>query len=482
MFKRITAVGLCLLLSSSLVFAIGYDEILAAAVDRSYTMKNAELTHQNNLLQQQSDDLEDAPVWAVSVETTPFSSNDISKDGFKVTGLTTSVTLPNDGKTKISFSSPFSIGYGQGAFTINPTASVSHKFDFNYFDDDVLDDLTYSYNHLSTERAYLEAQYGFAKSVVQMLSQIVTLEKNIRNLEYQIGVTEKDLDNQLALKKTSETSITYLRAKLDLERNKSNLDTYMDQLESAKAQFETSTGLVWDGVENIPEPELLLQKVEQGNTSVMITGLDASIAAQKVEQQEKLMNPSALTLSGSAGFEYYNDEAQKVGNTGVLDRKTENRIIADIDATYSGKNWSVGATLGASTHPININITPSLTITGSWTSNNSSEKDRLALEQLRNEAIKANNSYLDSLTNYNINAMSLSNSIMSYQFEYKQMQDNEKYYQAALDFEKAMFEKGLNTQDDVDAAAFNLELAGYDRTLVLLKGMELEYELYIFSL
>lgn len=482
MMKKITAVGLCLLLLSPILSATGYDEILASAMERSYTMKNAELTHQNNLLQQQSNDLEDEPVWDVTVSATPFSSNDITKDGFRLTGLTTSVTLPNDGNTKISISSPLSVGYGQGAFTISPTASVSHKFDFNAFDDDMLDDLNSSYNHLSTEKSYMEARYSFAKSVVQMLSQIVGLEKNIRSLEYQVEKADKDLSDQIALRLTNENSITYQRACLDLERNRSTLATYRDQLESAKKQFETSTGLVWDGVDDIPEPELLLESFEQGNTGVMIAGLDASIASQKVEQQEKLMNPSALTLSGAAGFDYYNDAAQKTGVASMLDKNAENRIKADVGVTYSGRNWSVGATLGASTHPLNVNITPSLTITGSWTSDNSSEKDRLELERLRNEAIKANNSYLDSLTNYNINAMSLSNSIMSYQFEYRQMEDDIEYYQAALDFEKALFEKGLNTQQDVDDAAFNLELAGYDRTITLLKGMELEYELTIFSL
>lgn len=479
MMKKITTVGLCLLLLSPILSATGYDEILASAMERSYTMKNAELTHQNNLLQQQSNDLDDEPVWDVSVSAAPFSSNDITKDGLRITGLTTSVTLPNDGNTKISVSSPLSVGYGQGAFTISPTASVSHKFDFNAFDDDVLDDLNSSYNHLSTEKSYMESRYSFAKSVVQMLSQIVSLEKNIRSLEYQIGKTDKELSDQIALRLTNENSITYQRAYLDLERNRATLETYKDQLESAKAQFETSTGLVWDGVDGIPEPELLLESLEQGNTGVMIAGLDASIASQKVEQQEKLLNPSALTLSGAAGFDYYNDAAQRLGSSSL---NAENRIKADVGLTYSGRNWSVGATLGASTHPLDVDITPSLTISGSWTSDNSSEKDRLELERLRNEAIKANNSYLDSLTNYNINAMSLSNSIMSYQFEYRQMEDDIEYYQAALDFEKALFEKGLNTQQDVDDAAFNLELAGYDRTITLLKGMELEYELNIFSL
>ena len=192
--------------------ALSIDEILEAANAVSYTMKNAELSHTNSLLLLDEAELEDEAVWSLSAEITPFTSADFGSESLNIKTLNASVTLPDDGDTTIAFSSPADIGYSDGALYISPTLSASHTFDFNYFDDDLISDLSNASSALSTERIYLEAKYNFNKSVISMLTNLLTIEKSIAELEHSIANAERDLDNMITLRQADESkeAVQYL--------------------------------------------------------------------------------------------------------------------------------------------------------------------------------------------------------------------------------------------------------------------------------
>ena len=203
--------------------ALTIDEILTSARDVSYSVKNASLLHDNNLLLIRENELDDEPVWSVDLSVKPFSSSDFSNDKLDIETLSASVTLPDDDATTITLSSPIEIGYENGSFLIEPSITASHTFDFNYFDDDRITDLTNASSSLSTERLYLEALYSFDKSVITELTTLLTLEKNMKDLEHTISNAERDLNNMLTLKEATEDSITYTRALLDLDMNRRSL-------------------------------------------------------------------------------------------------------------------------------------------------------------------------------------------------------------------------------------------------------------------
>ena len=129
-----------------------------------------------------------------------------------------------------------------------------------------------------------------------------------------------------------------------------------------------------------------------------------------------------------------------------------------------------------------FDFTPSLSFYGSWTSNNEKEKDRLELERLRNTAIKEQNEYLDEMTSYKSESMSLQNRILSYEFDLENALDNEEYLYSVYESEKEYYENGLVRKRDVDDALFNAESAHYDSLITYIDGLILYFDILIFSL
>ena len=470
--KAVVFILIALFISTDLC-ALTIDEILKAAREVSYSVENAELLHSNNLLLLKENELDDEAIWSVELSATPFSSTDFSEEELEIGKLSASVTLADDGRTTIGVSSPMSIGY-RGKFFINPKVSASHTFDFNYFDDDMITDLSNASSSLSTERLYLEAIYSFDKSVLSLLENILTLEKEIKSLEHSISNSERDLDNMLSLRQADEESITYRRALLELDMNRRSLDTYKDQYEKAKNQFAISTGLVWDALEEFSVPSLEMKVFDEGNSEVRGLAIDSEVSSLKIEQKEKEIAPISLLLSGSIGGSYRNRESRNAYDE-------ENSMNGSLGAELSLSNWSIGTEFSLTAEK-GETVRPSLTLIGSWKNNTTSESDRLELERLRNDAVSAKNEYLDALTQYNIDGMTLQNRIMEYEFKLSTLSQNESYLKASLDAEMEYYEKGLVREDDVLDAQVEYELFEYDKMIACLEGLSLYYDILIYSL
>ncbi len=470
--KAVVFILIALFISTDLC-ALTIDEILKAAREVSYSVENAELLHSNNLLLLKENELDDEAIWSVELSATPFSSTDFSEEELEIGKLSASVTLADDGRTTIGVSSPMSIGY-RGKFFINPKVSASHTFDFNYFDDDMITDLSNASSSLSTERLYLEAIYSFDKSVLSLLENILTLEKEIKSLEHSISNSERDLDNMLSLRQADEESITYRRALLELDMNRRSLDTYKDQYEKAKNQFTISTGLVWDALEEFSVPSLEMKVFDEGNSEVRGLAIDSEVSSLKIEQKEKEIAPISLLLSGSIGGSYRNRESRNAYDE-------ENSMNGSLGAELSLSNWSIGTEFSLTAEK-GETVRPSLTLIGSWKNNTTSESDRLELERLRNDAVSAKNEYLDALTQYNIDGMTLQNRIMEYEFKLSTLSQNESYLKASLDAEMEYYEKGLVREDDVLDAQVEYELFEYDKMIACLEGLSLYYDILIYSL
>lgn len=482
--KRVILFGLVLLAVFFPLNALTINEILTAANNVSYAMRNAEITYQNNLLSLEENSLDDEAQWNVAVEMTPFKSSDFSSESLTISSLSASVTLPDDGNTTLSVSSPMTIGY-DGAFYINPYLSAGHTFDFNYFDEDRIRDLNNAISSLSTERVFLEAQYSFNKSVISQLSTLLSLEKEIKNLEHTIKNAERDLDNMLSLRQVDETSVNYQRSLLELDMNRRSLDTYKDQYAKAEDQFRISTGLEWSGLDAFEIPSLNLSVMENGNSEVMEYSLESDVANLLVEEKERSMDPLSLTLSAGAGVTYRNEKSRTSydDENNLLGRGMpyRNSASADVGAKLNLSNWSFGASFALSS-TTDWDFTPSLTISGAWSNNTTSDSDRLELERLRNSAISARNDYLDSLTDYNIEGMQLQNRIMEYNFTLANLSQREEYLLAVLNSEKDYFEHGLAREDDVEDAQFEYDMMEYEKMVTYLEGLTLYYDILIYSL
>ena len=277
-----------------------------------------------------------------------------------------------------------------------------------------------------------------------------------------------------ALRQGDEERSTYRRALLELDMNRRSLDTYKDQYEKAKNQFAISTGLVWDALEEFSVPSLEMKVFDEGNSEVRGLAIDSEVSSLKIEQKEKEIAPVSLLLSGSIGGSYRNRESRNAYDE-------ENSMNGSLGAELSLSNWSIGTEFSLTAEK-GETVRPSLTLTGSWKNNTTSESDRLELERLRNDAVSAKNEYLDALTQYNIDGMTLQNRIMEYEFKLSTLSQNESYLKASLDAEMEYYEKGLVREDDVLDAQVEYELFEYDKMIACLEGLSLYYDILIYSL
>ena len=469
---------LLLLILGSVLSAASYEDIMASALSSSLTVRSNELTYQNNLLSIQQSELEDEAVWSASVSATPYGSSEKLEEGIMVSTAEVSVQLPDDGETTFTLSSPLYVGYSDGSFSITPGLSASHTFNFNYYDEDVLDRLQTELSRVTTERSYLNALYSFKKTVISAVSSIVTLEEQLESLRYDQAVAVRDLENSLKLGKVTESSISYKQSKLTIDKNASSIASYEKQLENAKGVYLSTVGEEWSGLEEVPLPVFALELGFSGNSETESYRLEARIAEEEALQQDYVVNGKALSLEGSAGYSYCNDDYwTALGSGSGVDS-----LDLSLGLTYSSRKFSVGATAGVSFDTDDWSASPVVTVFGSWTTDSSKKSDRLELNKLRNEAVIASNDYLDARTEYVNELQELQASISEWEFDYEMLVANEEYLEAMLDYTRQSYELGIATKDELEDAEHELGLARYDRQLLLLEGLDLEYDLAIFAL
>lgn len=472
------------LLSVLIIFAVAlsvgaasFDSIISSAKENSPSYKNSVLTYQNGLLSLEKLDEEDETLVTVSGSVTPIDRND-SKDMF---GFSTSAeVLTPDRKTTISGKLGYSMDYDNTMKTVTPSLSARHTFDFSGFDSDNIEDLQYAVSKLSTELAYTTSELEFEKTVINTISTLKSALKELDKINKTISDLQKNLDNINKLGTISPDSAQYKNQLNSLEMAKNSKVALEKQYENAKANYKVFTGLEGDGVDALPTPELKLNVLQEGNTSVYIKSLQAEIAEEEYNMEYATQNPKALTISGGTSGSY-TDSTLKSGNYSL-----------DAGLSFQANNWSIGASHTSSWDFKNDKATynPSLTITGKWTNGSlgsaggsvGSTHDSYTLQSLQNSAVMKRNEYISALTNYTQQAQSLSVRIMQWDFSKSQADANISYLEDVLKNKQELFKKGLATADDVEKAEFDLSQAQYDYEIMILEGLSLERDLKIFGL
>lgn len=475
--RKIIILLLILILPFSL-FATDYSEIMAKAKESSRTLENAEITYQNSLLDNEKASRSEDVRYSVIAEATPINTSfdNMENGSMEVSNLSASIVIPssssvatNEGvsnATTITVSSPLSAGY-DGAFSISPSVSASHTFDLSSSEGKYKKTLQDSQNTLAIEQTYKNALLSFEKSIISQMKSILSAEKSIRTSENTLESAKKSMEDIKTLGTYSEGSVNWRKAELDVKKAENSLSALYEQYENAKEQFYTATGLIWSGLENIPEPNLELVSLESGNTDVRLSYIDSELARLEAEGSAA----STLSVSGSLGASYKNSKA-KAGD------KVQNTVTGSAGVSYSGGNWSIGADVTL-TATKDFSYTPQLTISGSWSSLSTSD---ITEKTEANNAIKASNNYIDSLTNYTIEGMSLAQKINAFNLDYALLKEDLEYQRQSYELTKESYDAGLASESELESAALALENAEADVEIKKLEGLELEYDILIYSL
>ena len=441
------------------VSAATIDEIIQEAKDNSPSYQKVLLTYENGLLSVAT--LEEEEGVGVSVEATvrPLVNYGTEEEGISV-GPSVTVTLPDDGNTTFTGGLLVDTKYKDGSTDISGEVGVSHTFDFSAYDSDKAEALNYSSTKYSTELTYKRAELNFEKSVLSTISQIISMENSLAQSEYNVEKQKKALEKLDALGTYAETSPTYVNTKNTLTSYEESLKALQEQYENLLASYKTLTGLDWEGVEVGEAPELELTTYENGNTSVLIEELSAQSSEENYKKALSQVNKSSLYTSLN------------------LNANTSSNYNISGSVGYTGNNWNVSVTPSV-TISSSGDVTPQVTITGSWknsTSSNSSVNTAL------NNAKMAANSYLETLSSYNESVASYSLQILQYNNKKSQAQTELSYKKSLLENEQTLYDLGLSTSDSLRMAELNYESAVCEWEQVVLEGLSLQRDLEIFAL
>ena len=356
--KKASGLILLLALSGATLWATDYSVILQKATENSPEMRNAELTYQNSLLTQQQNDLDDSVKVTVSTGETgisiPFQSTHEVENilgGVRQSNTelsltpTVEVVLPNDGQTTIKATSGLGFQYADGSYyRVEPGISASHTFDLTGFDSDLATSISNARSSLLSEQTWQNARLSFENSVLTSIRAIVQAEQQLAEAQYNLSKAEKTLSDAIQLGNVTEGSVSYQQSVNNINLQKNNIAAYEEQIAVAGQQYTTLTGLVWDGVENLPSPDLSFQILDGGNTNVVLAQMDVQIAEQAIATKNHELNPSGIRLSGGVSGTLSSEDNNASGNVGLL---------------YSAGNWSVGGSFSGSYD--RATFTPSMT-------------------------------------------------------------------------------------------------------------------------
>ena len=452
----VTLLIFCVALSS--VGATTIDEIIEAAKNYSVSYQNVLLSYSNGLMSIEA--LEKEKTVGVSVEATvnPLVGAGTDEMGISASP-SVSITLPDD-DTTITGSLSVATKYNGNDTTVSGNVGVSHTFDFNAYDSTYADNLSYLSTKYSTEMSYKSAELNFEKSVLSMVSQILSMESSLLQSKYNVEKQQAALDKLDALGTYSEDSPTYISAQNVLTSYEQSLGALQDQYNSLLVSYTAMTGLDWDGVEVGEAPELELVTSADGNTSVLIEELSVQSSEENYKKALSQANKSSLYTSLN------------------LNANTSSNYNISGSVGYTGNNWNVSVTPSV-TISSSGDVTPQVTITGSWKNSTSSNP---SVNTALNNAKMAANSYLETLSSYNESVASYSLQILQYNNKKSQAQTELSYKKSLLENEQTLYDLGLSTSDSLHMAELNYESAQCEWEQVVLEGLSLQRDLEIFAL
>lgn len=463
--KKNIILSIIIIMVCSNLYATDYNEIIQKAKSESKSVQNAELSYLNSKLTLEKSELED------ELQITVSGNAQVSPD--LTVAPTVKIVLPNDGSTTITATVPSSLNYDDTKiYSFSPKVTVDHNFDLSGFDEDVLTALSNSRTALNNEYTYQYALLSFENTCISTIKTIVNLEKNIENQSYLIEKSEKSIKEKLALGQITTSSITYKQLINQLELSKNTLKAYEKQYEIAKSQYKEATNLDWDGLSNLPSPDLTLSLLPTGNTKVILATIDEEIAKENINSKNAALNPQNVKVSGGV-------ESANLKNS--LGEK--NSLTATAGATYSQGNWSVGASLSSSyDFKKNSFDTPSVTVSGSWSNKTTKRSDEIELQKLQNSLVSASNSASEEYTSYLQSYNALQLEVLQYEFNVTQTNANSEYLKANLENVKALYDAGLATKQELEDAEFNVKLDEYTQTVLVLDGLTLSNKIKMLNL
>lgn len=464
-------IGICMLLASPLM-ASDLHSIIQQAKENSSRIQMIELNKAKNDITVSLSDIEETAGWEVSGDlryVDPDSSPTLTRNFLEISPSVT-FTFPNSGRTSFTIeASPIRTAVdGSGDWYAAPAVSLAHTFRFAD-NGDTLSDLRYARGRLLYDYQYRNSLFEFESSIYQKIAEMLSYEMNLLEIERDILIQRRQLENALALRNVTEGSTAYRNMQLTLAKLENAKIAAEKRLEMAKTQYHQYTALQWTTVDSIPEATLSFTFMPTGDSSVVIAAMDLEIAREELALRQRRTVTTAtggktvpsLTVQGSVGMDHsvwptmatdYTLNGGASYQTGSLTARASASMI-----------WNDNGSRG-----------PVVSIGGSWKNNPNIASEVLEMQSLEHAVAIAEIEYQDAMLAYQVAADTLEIDILNHQLEVAAFESEADYRQQVLKQTQEKFERGLATETEVNSAQLDVELSSYEQKILALQALILE--------
>lgn len=464
---------LCLVLSTTVpLMALPLGDLISQALAKSTSMQNLEYSKQKALLTVGLNQVEDELGIAVSSgEVTATYSDSTNSYIFNTSGVNTTFTLPNDGKTTINVSSgAIGLDAPYSYYSISPSVSASHTLTYGYTADNRKNLLNRQTEVLALS-SYESSKLTFTTNLYTQIDSLLENEKSIKQTEKELSDLRTSLEQNLSLKLIRQESLAYQAQEQAIRMKEATLTNLQSTRELLLRQFSLLAGFAWEGVEEIGEPDLTFVSNPMGNSNVSLKALDLDLAKEDLALKKAEFTNASVKLGGMLGV--YSSNIVSIKDPTLSHEK----INAAGSVTYTANQFQVSGKLDGTYNTVVKTFTPSLTLSGSWNNNATLASDSLTLQKLENEVLIAELAYQTALNDYLQSAATLESNIAGWNMAYALQRQSTEYNLALLKQQQTLFEKGLATKADVDDAAFTVEIDTYTLSTTLLDGLKLQNQI-----
>lgn len=472
--RRIAVLALICVLVVSSIFAADLTAVIEQAKENSSSMQMIELQKANNDIVIRLEDV--ASKVGIGVSGTAGYRETTFKTGLATTAdywalsasPTVTIELPNeDTEITIGVSNITKALDVAGYWNASPTVGFSHTFFFGD-DGDNLSDLSYARKRLEFDYSYRSSITEFENQIYTKAMEILGYEQDLLEQQKALLVKQTQLDHAIKLRTVTEGSAAYRSLQSAVASQERATVATEKQLALAKRQFEQHTSVAWEALDAIPEADLNFTALSTGDASVLLAAMDLEIAREELALAQRRSVPGAtrdtvpsLKILTNAGLNYADTYQQTVG------------YELSVGAQYTGGNFSTSAQVDMDISQAG-NITPSVTISGSWQNKRTAEVDQLEMQSLTYDVTLAEMHYQEALQDYQLAVDTLQSDILNHQLAVSALEQHVDYVQEELRQTEAAFARDLVTETEVHDAQLALELALYDRQIYALQALLLE--------
>jgi len=481
-YAKITLmIGLLILIGSVLLPASELELYVDAALKNSMSGRLNDLERTVSTLQWERSELEQPEKEGVSVSTgegTLSYANDLTGDQIVTFEPSATVTF-HDLDLAITLTAPITLNATDTVISSTPKVSIQKILEtYNPEEDTTLEDLESAAIKMNIDRNYYAGRIGIEKSVLQSIKEFITLEKSILITEKSIFDAELALVNDLNSGLLKEGTTAWTLRNNSITRLKNTLAAANNNISAARDNFKTITGIDYEVLtsEDIPHPDITLKALVMGNSIVLNAAMDVEIAKQKLTEE---LSSGEFSEMSDSSFTYLLNGSYKAG----INQPAVN-FNHTLQAGISAANAEFEFEAGISTVIDSTSITPTAYISGRWTEpqDNWEEYDELIISILENQAVEAEQRYMQTYSDYLSDIQVIQLRISNWNINSVEM--DLAYSENILKLEDAdyAYSKGFGTISDVQKFNHDLQIIEYDKMLLDIDGMLIERDVRLLQL